>query len=323
MICLKSQWTDDVQPCSRLLPVSGQPMFRQMFRIALKLAVTNNRPSNFLIAGGVALLLHTFIAASGFAVTSVRASEITGDRTSPADDNHAVQRQMSLIDHNIDASPLPEIRGDYVSLGYRGDWHRAQTPVVFVRAGVAAEQAAEADCSPSSIVYYAERAPENFDASRNGTLYGVRTHTSATRVGTTEGYNACALVVHAILKKAGCRWARYTANAKAIYDMAWKRGWRPSEVQKAACIVAWNSRTPGPKARIGRGAHRDKTKKKGVLYRHVGVTVGNWMSMDNTSYSGRPSAGITIRPIRYDAPMFLCPPENRSAQRKSKKSSRK
>jgi len=273
------------------------------------------------LTGGSFVLSNTSIGAA--ITTSVIASEITGDSSGTAGEGRVEQRQMSLIDQNIDPSPLPKNRGDYVSLGLRGDWHKAQSKIVFVRAGVAPEKGPPADCSTKAIVHYAENAPENIGTSRNGTLYGVKTHTSATRVGTTEGYNACALDVHAILKRLGCKWARQTANAKSIYDMAWKQGWRPTSVQRAGCIVAWNSRTPGPRARIGRGKHKDKTKKKGVLYRHVGVTVGNWMSMDNTSYSGRPSAGITLRPVRYTSPMFLCPSENPRAARKSKKRSRK
>ena len=50
-------------------------------------------------------------------------------------------------------------------------------------------------------------------------------------------------------------------------------------------------------------------KKGGVLFRHVGVTVGSWMSVDNSARTSRPEAFVTLRPFRYEPPIFLCPPK--------------
>ncbi|MEM7620740.1 MAG: hypothetical protein AAF228_09830 [Pseudomonadota bacterium] len=233
-----------------------------------------------------------------------------------------------------DISPVPNYQGHFISLGMNGAWRQSKASRAmsskrvdsrrFVGAaatglggGLSGKSGAHrrqktvgtprASCSPEAIVYYADRAPINFKAEKRGLLYGVKTHTAATRVADMPGYNSCALVVYAILKKAGCRWARYTANAKAIYDMAYKQGWRPSNVQKPGCLVAWNSKQYGNRARIGRGVHRKKDARKGVYYRHVGISTGSWMAMDNSSYFSRPSAFVTTRPIRYEPPIFLCP----------------
>ena len=212
-----------------------------------------------------------------------------------------------LNQRNRDISPTPNYSGAYVSLGM-SKWKK---PTTFLGASTTTNlsTAPAANCSTKAIVYYAERAPAKFQLAKSGLLYGVKTHTPATRIDNIPGYNSCALVVHAILKKAGCKWARWTANAKKVYDMAYKQGWKPTAVQRAGCIVAWNSKTPGWRARIGRGVHRKKGQSRGVSYRHVGITIGSWMAMDNTSIFSRPSSFITTRPIRYEPPLFLCPPK--------------
>jgi hypothetical protein len=209
-----------------------------------------------------------------------------------------------------DLSPLPVAKGEFVSAGADGQWHRPQTQlaVAAVDPGLMSG-APEPDCSPKAIAYYAEWAADAFEEEKNGLLYGVRTHTDATRVDDMPGFNSCALVAHAILKRAGCKWARYSADAKAIYDMAYAQGWRPSDTQEAGCIVAWNSQEPGKRPRIGRGKDARKDAHRRVLYRHVGIATGSWWSMDNTSFASRPSAGITYRPFRYESPIFLCPPK--------------
>ena len=207
-----------------------------------------------------------------------------------------------------DISPAPNYRGAFISLGAKNWSTPVGISVLGASNGGQIKAVPEANCSTKAIVHYAEQAPAKFQLEKNGLLYGVRTHTPATRVDNIPGYNSCALVVYAILKKAGCKWARRTANAKTIYDMAYKRGWRPTPVQRAGCIVAWNAKTPGWRARIGKGIHRKRGQSKGVAYRHVGITIGQWMSMDNTSIFSRPSSFITTRPIRYEPPIFLCPP---------------
>ncbi|MGD9714874.1 MAG: hypothetical protein AB7V46_22865 [Thermomicrobiales bacterium] len=168
--------------------------------------------------------------------------------------------------------------------------------------------APEADCSRKAIAFYASIAPGKFHIEKKGLLFGVRTHTDATAVNDMPGYNSCALVVHAILQKAGCHWARRTANAKAIYDMAYREGWRPSSTPTGGCLVAWNSQAEGNLPRIGRGVHVDPMQKSGVLFRHVGLMTSSWWSVDNTSFLSRPSGGISLRPFRYQSPMYLCPP---------------
>jgi hypothetical protein len=161
-----------------------------------------------------------------------------------------------------------------------------------------------ADCSRESIVHYAWQAPFVFEKDKKGLLYGVETHTAATRVGDTPGFLSCALVVHAILKRAGCGWARYTPDAKAVYDMAVAKGWRRTDTQEPGCIVAWNSRQDGPRPAINPGQGQSK-----VSFRHVGVTTGGWLSVDNLSYLSRPMPFFTWRPYRYRSPMFVCPPD--------------
>ena len=165
------------------------------------------------------------------------------------------------------------------------------------------------DCSRKALIYYANQAPAKFEREKRGLLYGVRTHTPATRVRDMPGYNSCALVVYAILKRAGCKWVRRTASAKSIYDQAWRAGWRPATEQNGGCLVAWNSRFKGSYPRIGRGVHRDPTKRGGVYNRHLGITTSAWMSVDNTSYRSAPSAFTVVRPFRYEPPLYLCPPE--------------
>lgn len=253
----------------------------------------------------------------------------------PPSQSHALEQL--LRDKTIDISPLPNYSGSFISLSPKGFWQKrhhvtdAEKPSP-VQAYVGAStvlppqqsphtnntitphnpKPPRANCSPKALVYYAEQAPANFQIEKSGLLYGVKTHTSATRVADMPGYNSCALVVYAILKKAGCKWAKYTASAKAIYDNAYKQGWRPSERQKPGCIVAWNSKQTGPRPRIGSGKHRKSHLKTGVLFRHVGITTGTWMAMDNTSYFSRPYGFITTRPIRYEPPLFLCPPTQKS-----------
>lgn len=220
------------------------------------------------------------------------------------------QRLMPFSSYEADLSPLPNYKGEFVSAGRDGQWHRPQSKLALgsVDTGTL-DLRPKADCSPEAIIYYAEKAPEVFDEEKSGLLYGVKTHTSATRVGDMPGYNSCALVAYAILNKAGCMWAKRTASAKAIYDMAYKRGWRPSDTQEGGCIVAWNSLEAGGRPRIGRGKHAHQKSKRGVLYRHIGIATGSWWSVDNTSFLGRPTAGITTRPFRYENPIFLCPPK--------------
>lgn len=240
-------------------------------------------------------------------VTLVLATQMVAPTARSADGPAMSKRQLDV---SRDYSPLPNYKGDFVSIGAGGRWHLPRSVGVFAIAGMTGgRKPPPTDCSREAIIRSAELAPELFEKEKNGLLYGVRTHTAATRVKNMPGYNSCALVVYAILKKAGCGWVRRTANAKALYDMAWRRGWRPSETQNGGCLVAWNSRWEGKRARIGRGRHVDPSKKGGVYNRHLGVTTGSWMSVDNTSIFSAPSAFIVNRPIRYEAPLYLCPPK--------------
>ena len=145
--------------------------------------------------------------------------------------------------------------------------------------------------------------PQSDSPLRQHGAVGVQERQKGTAVRRRDAH--IAIVVHAILKRAGCSWAKYTASAKAVYDMAYAAGWRPSATQSAGCLVAWNSRWKGKRPRIG----RDQPRSAKVSSRHLGITTGSWMAVDNTSYLSRPSAYITLRPVRYEWPIFLCPPD--------------
>lgn len=224
----------------------------------------------------------------------------------------ALETLMSLP-KSYDASPLPKYKGEFVTLGADGVWHKATNAKGVIYGAAAQSEAPEdvkADCSPKSIVHYAKAAPDVFEYDKKGLLYGIKTHTPATRLTTRfwdmPGFNSCALVVYAILKRAGCRWARYTANAKAIYDMAYRAGWKPASSQRGGCIVAWNSRWQGTRARIG--STQKQVKGGSTAFRHVGITTGSWLAVDNSSWRSRPTRFLTYRPIMYETPFFLCPP---------------
>jgi hypothetical protein len=188
--------------------------------------------------------------------------------------------------------------------GNVGEAVAAGNPISAPDVGAAADAQPPADCSPGSIVYYASQAPGAFEMDRKGLLYGVETHTAATRVGDIPGLNSCALVAYAILKRAGCNWLKYTPDANAMYEQVAAKGWRRADHQEGGCLVAWNSREPGTRGRIA----RDRRPGGGVLFRHVGVTTGDWMAVDNTAAWSRPSQFFTWRPYRYEWPIFLCPP---------------
>jgi hypothetical protein len=205
---------------------------------------------------------------------------------------------------DVDVSPLPNYKGDFVSAGLDGEWRKPASAPQFIGAASAGPADPPADCSRASIIHYATQAPAVFEKEKKGLLYGVETHTAATRVKNVPGFYSCALVVYAVLKRAGCDWVKYTPDARAIYDMAAAKGWRKAARQEGGCIVAWNSRQQGSRGRIG----RDETKRGGVLFRHVGITTGGWMSVDNTSFLSRPQEFFTWRPWRYEWPIFLCPP---------------
>jgi hypothetical protein len=226
------------------------------------------------------------------------------------------RKALTKVPPHIDASPLPRYKGDFVSLGADGLWNRSAEGTNFLTSEMAGNQGPAADCSREAIVHYAKVAPSAFEGDKQGLLYGVKTHTPETRVKTRywdmPGFNSCALVVHAILKRAGCGWAKYTADAKAIYDMAYGAGWRPSKAQEGGCIVAWNSRSEGSRSRIG--DRQKQTRRGSTRYRHVGIATGALLSVDNTSWLSRPTSFFTFRPIAYERPIFLCPPGEASRE---------
>jgi len=261
--------------------------------------------------GGVSVALCAIVAALLLAQPAMSQA---GAADQPAAD--PLWDALARVPATIDASPLPNYSGDFVSLGAEGNWHRPVGALVSLHGSTQASEPQKADCSPEAIVHYARQAPNKFEIEKNGLLYGVRTHTPETRVSTRywdmPGFNSCALVVYAILKKAGCGWAKYTANAKAIYDMAYKGGWRPSDTQRGGCMVAWNSRWEGSRARIGTA--QKQTKGGNTRFRHVGIATGSWLSVDNSSWLGRPTTFLTFRPLAYQAPIFLCPPRTDARQ---------
>lgn len=234
----------------------------------------------------------------------------TGLYTAPfavAGENSTPRISPKQLRKDVDVSPPPNYKGDFVSMGLDGEWRKPANAPQLIGAATAAPAEPPADCSRGSIVHYASLAPGAFEKDKKGLLYGVETHTAATRVGSIPGFYSCALVVYAILKRAGCDWVKYTPDAKALYDMVAAKGWRRAESQEAGCVVAWNSRWEGKRGRIG----RDENRRGGVLFRHVGVTTGGWMAVDNTSFLSRPQQFFTWRPYRYEGPIFLCPPAAR------------
>ena len=247
-----------------------------------------------------------------FALTASATGQTVANREEAFKEAPALKTLMALP-KSFDASPLPKYKGEFVAFGADGVWHEASNAKGVVYGSAAQSQKSEkvkANCSPQSIIHYAKEAPASFKYEKKGLLYGVKTHTSATRLATRfwdmPGFNSCALVVYAILKRAGCRWARYTANAKAIYDMAYRAGWKPTRTQRGGCIVAWNSHWQGTRARIG--TKQKQVKAGSTAFRHVGITTGSWLSVDNSSWRSRPTRFLTYRPIVYEAPFFLCPP---------------
>lgn len=247
-----------------------------------------------------------------FSLTALATGQVTANMEEAFKEAPALKALMALP-RSYDASPLPKYKGEFVTLGADGFWHEASNAKGAVYGSAVQSEKSEdvkADCSPEAIVHYALEAPTAFKYKRKGLLYGVKTHTPATRLTTRfwdmPGFNSCALVVYAILKRAGCGWARYTANAKAIYDMAYRAGWKPSSRQRGGCIVAWNSRWEGDRARIG--SLQKQVKGGSTAFRHVGITTGSWMSVDNSSWRSRPTRFLTYRPIMYEAPFFICPP---------------
>ncbi len=236
------------------------------------------------------------LAAGAFAIAAVEAKQHRAPRISP--------RQLRA---DVDASPLPNYKGDFISLGLDGGWHKpAKAPPFIAAAAAIGGDEPPADCSKESIVHYAWRAPFVFEKDKKGLLYGVETHTAATRVGNIPGLLSCALVSYAILKKAGCGWVKYTADAKALYDMLAAKGWRRTDTQAGGCLVAWNSRWEGKRGRIGGDSGGGRGN---VLFRHVGITTGSWISVDNTAVLSRPLPFLIWRPYRYELPIFLCPPQ--------------
>ncbi len=262
--------------------------------------------------------------APGVAVCALAIAALIGGLAPARADGTAPDRYLKALSQQsakADVSPLPNYSGDYVSLGAEGQWHRPGDGAIASVYGYipVADEDPAPDCSPDAIVHYARKAPDVFEIGKRGLLYGVETHTPATRVTTRywdmPGFNSCALVVYAILKRAGCSWAKYTANAKGIYDMAAQSGWRPSTSQRGGCMVAWNSRWDGSRARIGRGGKQGNGG--GTLFRHVGIATGSWLSVDNSSWLGRPTTFFTYRPVIYESPMFLCPPADTPKQQSS------
>lgn len=171
-----------------------------------------------------------------------------------------------------------------------------------------------APCSREAIRLAALDAPWAFEANDHGRLYGVSMWREETRVGWFRGYNACPLVVSAVLRHAGCAWVPETMNAKLLFDTVAASGWQREAKAVPGCLLAWNSRWRGPWARLGAAEHA--AKSHGVLYRQLGISLGSWLSMDNSSFLGRPIVFPIDRPLNYEAPIILCPPEPpRSAER--------
>ena len=211
------------------------------------------------------------------------------------------RKALAKVPPHIDASPLPRYTGDFVSLGADGIWNKSAQSARFLTSDIAGGQAPSPDCSREAIIHYARRRPSAFEADKKGLLYGVQTYTPETRVKTRywdmPGFNSCALVVYAILKRAGCGWAGYTADAKAIYDMAYDAGWRPSAAQQGRLhrrLEFEMGRRRGPGSATGRSRRGRGTTR----FRHVGITTGALLSVDNTLLA-RPSDDVLHLPADH------------------------
>lgn len=169
----------------------------------------------------------------------------------------------------------------------------------------------------------AKEAPSEYDEETRK-LYGVRTQNSSTKlevavpvVGdvTLPGYNSCALVASAILKKAGVRIGAY-ALVNNVRRYLSSNGWRRTLTPSKGDIVIWAKRKEG----------RTEWKKRAVVhwkdnklykeeidtidysanryYNHIGVFIGwsiaiqgpvitggspvGWYTVDNSSVTGEP-----------------------------------
>ena len=95
---------------------------------------------------------------------------------------------LALLRGDVDVAPLPNYKGDFVSLGLDGVWRQPERTRLVIGAatnGAAAATNGEppANCSREAIIHYAWQAPVVFEKDKKGLLYGVEMHTPATRVG--------------------------------------------------------------------------------------------------------------------------------------------
>ncbi|MDX2258594.1 MAG: hypothetical protein NW205_06710 [Hyphomicrobiaceae bacterium] len=162
-------------------------------------------------------------------------------------------------------------------------------------------------CSKASIAAAATSAPWAFESGRSGRLYGIKTHRAQTAVGWFPGYNSCPLVVFAILREAGCTELAETGNAGALFDALQATGWRQAEKPEAGCVLGWNALAEGPWPPLT--AAPSAQEGRSVAYRQLGIAVSSWLAVDNAAFIGRPVPFPIARPLHYEAPVVLCPPE--------------
>lgn len=178
-------------------------------------------------------------------------------------------------------------------------------------------------CSADSITQAAMDA-YNQQADSAGKLWGTTICNQGTTKTVTVGpitqtfmcFNACALVVSSILKKAGCS-VGITDSASAIWNqvktlkVGGKLAFQPSAQQKKGCIIGMNSKKAGGTARLTLPGKSGG----GVSFRHVAVSVGRSAYIDNKSNTSTPIVDYNgffdwtkyHDWLQYESFIYLCP----------------
>lgn len=172
-----------------------------------------------------------------------------------------------------------------------------------------------ANCSARDITAAANQAlAQQTDSA--GKLWGTQICNSATTANGFKCYNSCALVVSAILKKAGCP-VSITASASGLWDkvrglkIGGKKAFEASEKQHAGCVIGMNSSKTGGQGRLTLPGKSGPN----VAFRHVAIATGKRSYIDNYSRTNTPKIDnnspldITsyVDAYQYDDFIYLCP----------------
>lgn len=172
------------------------------------------------------------------------------------------------------------------------------------------------DCSREDIV---RAAAESVEAHKGGRLYGVDIWTDDTRLKGKEGYLACAKVVSAILRKAGCDCVREKQAVEDVYDdltraNVWDEGGGLLDAAvEPGDILIWNTwgavnlgnRMIGNENRYAPVGVRYEGRGP-VAYRHIGVAISTSQVVDNSPAIGPELKYINgYNKLQYGAPVIL------------------